>query len=80
MTVKKAVIESAFSFQLWRRLFLINLHAFTITGSEGVRDGVCFSLQVLTESDLVKLQASVKKAVRDSVTEFLRKFAISFRL
>ena len=35
-------IEFAFSFRLLRRRFLINLHAFTITGSEEVCDGVCF--------------------------------------
>ena len=33
---------SAFSFRLLRRRFLINLYAFTITGSEEVCDGDCF--------------------------------------
>ena len=36
------------------RLFLINLHAFTINSSEGVRDGVCVLLHALTESDYSK--------------------------
>ena len=36
------VIESGFSFRLWRSLFLITLHALSVTGSEGVRDGVVF--------------------------------------
>ena len=42
MAVKEPVMESAFSFRLLRRRFLINRHAFTITGSEEVCDGVCF--------------------------------------
>ena len=42
MAVKGPVMESGFSFRLWRSLFLITLHAFTVTGSEGVSDGVVF--------------------------------------
>ena len=43
MAVKGPVMESGFfSFRLWQGLFLIRLHAFTVTGSEGVRDGVVF--------------------------------------
>ena len=42
MPAKKPMMEAAFSFRLWRGLFFINLHAFTITGSEGVCDGVGF--------------------------------------
>ena len=44
MAVKGPVMESGFSGVaewLWRSLFLITL-AFTVTGSEGVRDGVVF--------------------------------------
>ena len=42
MAVKEPVMESGFSFRLWQSLFLITLHAFTVTGSEGVSDGVVF--------------------------------------
>ena len=42
MAVKGLVMESGFNFRLWLSLFLITLHAFTVTGSEGVRDGVVF--------------------------------------
>ena len=42
MAVKEPVMESAFSFRLLLKRFLINLHAFTITGSEEVCHGVCF--------------------------------------
>ena len=42
MAVKGAVMEPGFSFRLWRSLFSITLHAFTVTGGEGVRDGVVF--------------------------------------
>ena len=35
-------MESAFSSRLLQRRLLKNLHAFTITGSEEVCDGVCF--------------------------------------
>ena len=51
MVVKEPVIESAFNLRLLRRRFLINLHAFTITGSKGVCDAVCFELDALTKSD-----------------------------
>ena len=36
MAAKEPVMESAFSFRLWPSLLLIELHAFTINGSEGV--------------------------------------------
>ena len=52
MAVKGPVMESGFSFRLWRSLFLITLHAFAVTGSEGVRDGVAFL--ALAKSDLSK--------------------------
>ena len=42
MAVKGPVMASDFSFRLWRSLFLIMLHAFTLTGSEGVCDGIVF--------------------------------------
>ena len=42
MAVKGPVMEPGFSFRLWRSLFLITLHAFAVTGSDGVRDGVVF--------------------------------------
>ena len=35
-------MESGFNFRLGRSLFLIRLHAFTVSGSEGVSDGVVF--------------------------------------
>ena len=54
MAVREPVIESTFSYGLWQSLFLIKLHAFTVTGSEGVCDGVCFKLHALTESDFSK--------------------------
>ena len=34
MAVKEPVMESAFSLRLLRRRFLINLHTFTINGTE----------------------------------------------
>ena len=43
MAVKGPVMESGFSGMaewLWRSLFSITLHAFTLTGSKRVRDGV----------------------------------------
>ena len=40
MAVKGPVMAS--DFRLWRSLFLIMLHAFTLTGSEGVCDGIVF--------------------------------------
>ena len=40
VAVKEPVMESAFSSRLLWRPFLINLDAFTITGSEEVCDGV----------------------------------------
>ena len=40
--MKGPVIESGFSIRLWRSLFLISLHAFTVTVSEAVRDEVVF--------------------------------------
>ena len=40
MTVKGPVMESGFSFRLWWSLFLITLHAFTVSSSEGVSDRV----------------------------------------
>ena len=42
MVVKEPVMDSGFSFRLWQSLFLIALHAFTVTDSEGVCDGVVF--------------------------------------
>ena len=57
MAVKETVMESAFSFRLWRRRFSINPHAFPITGSEGVYNGVFFSFTIWRSLILVKLQA-----------------------
>ena len=42
MTVNGPVMESGFSFRLHQNLFLTTLHAFTVTGSEEVRDEVVF--------------------------------------
>ena len=42
MAVKGRVMESGFRFMLWWSLFLITLHAFTITGNEEVHDGGIF--------------------------------------
>ena len=42
MAVKKPVMDSAFQLLAVTETVLINLHAFTITGSEGVCDEVCF--------------------------------------
>ena len=39
---EESVMECAFSFRLRRSLFLIKVHAFSITNSEGVCEGVCF--------------------------------------
>ena len=37
------------------RRFLINLHAFTISGTEGACEGVCFLASRFDEVGLVKL-------------------------
>ena len=47
-------MESAFSFRLWQRRFLVNLHVFTITGREGVSDGAFFKPHTSTMSNFSK--------------------------
>ena len=42
MAVKGGVMEFAISFRLWGSLFFITFHAFTVTNSDGVCDGVSF--------------------------------------
>ena len=60
MTAKGLVMESAISFRQWQSLFLITLHAFILTGNEGVCDESLFSFTLCQSLILIKLQALVK--------------------
>ena len=42
MAVKGSVMKSAINFMLWQSLFVITLHAFTVSGKEEVGDGAVF--------------------------------------
>ena len=66
--MKEPVMETAFSFRLWRSLFLIILHVFTINSNE---------LSVIESVFSIRLWGSLKE---DSMKESSREFAFSFRL